>query len=73
MTANPTRVLNALFALTDDPDDIHFEERNGQPFIALGNISLALSLSSQDAIDKLATVTAQAAADSRARMLKAVG
>jgi len=72
VTDNPTRVLHQMLALGNNPDDIHFEERNGQPFIVLGNISLALSLSSQDAIDKLATVTAQAAADSRARMLQEV-
>lgn len=72
MTENPTRLMNALLALTDDPDAIRFEERTGQTFIVLGNISLALSLSSQAALDKLAVVTAQAVADNRARSLKAV-
>ena len=67
-----TRLLNQLLALGDNPDDIRFEERTGQPFIVLGNVSLALSLSSQAALDKLAAVAAQAAADSRGRNLKAV-
>ncbi|MGW7726295.1 hypothetical protein ACWGJ6_23535 [Streptomyces canus] len=67
-----TRLLNQTLALGDNPDDIRFEERTGQASIVLGNLSLALSLSSQAALDKLAVVAAQAAADSRARSLKAV-
>ena len=43
-----------------------------QAFIVLGNVSLALNLSSQAALDKLATVTAQAAADNRGRLLRKV-
>lgn len=72
MTDNPTRILNQTLALGDNPDDVRFEVHHGQPFIVLGTISLALSLSSQAALDKLATVTAEAAADNRARNLKAV-
>lgn len=72
MSDNPTRVLNQTVALGDNPDDIRFEERMGHGFIVLGNISIAVSTSSQAAVDKLATVAAQAAADSRARRLKAV-
>ncbi|CAL9663683.1 hypothetical protein SUDANB1_07104 [Streptomyces sp. enrichment culture] len=69
---DPTRVLHQTLALGADPDDIHFEERMGHGFIVLGNISIAVSTSSQAAIDKLATVAAQAAADSRARQLREV-
>jgi hypothetical protein len=72
MTDNRTRVLNALFSLTDDPDGIRYEESIGHAFIVLGGISFSLTFTSRDALDKLATVTAQAAADSRARGLKAV-
>jgi hypothetical protein len=72
VTDNPTRLLNQTLALGDDPDDVRFEESHGHAAIVLGNVSLALSLSSQAALDKLATVTAQAAADNRARTLKAV-
>ena len=69
---NPTRLLNQLLALTDNPDDIHFEEKNGHGFIVLGSISIAVSTSSQAALDRLAVVAAQAAADNRARSLKQV-
>lgn len=69
---NPTRLLNQTLALGTNPDDIRFEERTGHMFIVLGNVSLSLSLSSQAALDKLATVTAQAAADQRSRTLRKV-
>jgi hypothetical protein len=72
VTDNPTRLLNQLLALTDDPDAVRFEERTGQAFIVLGNVSLALSPSSQAALDKLATVAARAAADNRGRLLREV-
>lgn len=72
MNYNPTRVLGATRALGDTPDDIRFEEQDGQTFIVLGNVSIALSLSSQAALDKLATVAAQAAADNRGRTLREV-
>lgn len=68
-----TRVLNQLIALTGDPDDIRYGEQAGQAFIELGGgLSIALSLSSQDALDKLATVAAEAAADNRSRTLREV-
>lgn len=70
---SPTRVLNQLVALSDDPDDIALSETNGRTEILLGGgLALALSLSSQAALDKLAVVAAQAAADARGRALKAV-
>ncbi|MFJ6729454.1 hypothetical protein ACIQPQ_31580 [Streptomyces sp. NPDC091281] len=72
MSDNPTRMLNQLLALGDNPDAIKFEEQMGQTFIVLGHVTLALSLSSLEALDKLAVVTARAAADARARALKAV-
>ena len=68
-----SRVLNQLIALSDDPDDISLCETSGQEEILLGaGLALALGVSSQAALDKLATVTAQAAANQRARNLKAV-
>lgn len=72
MTSNPTRLLNQTLALGDNPDDIRFEEQMGHAFIVLGNVQIALGLSSQDALDKLATVAARAAADHRARNLRTV-
>lgn len=72
MTGNPTRLLNALVALTDNPDDIRYEEQNGHAFIVLGGLSLSLAFTSREALDKLATVTAQAAMAERARTLRAV-
>lgn len=72
MTANSTRVLNQLLALTDDLDDIAFEERGGHAFIVLGSTQIAASLSSQAALDKLATVAAEAAAANRAHTLRKV-
>jgi hypothetical protein len=72
VNSNPSRVLNQTVALGDNPDDIHFEERMGHGFIVLGGISIAVSLSSQAALDKLAVVAAQAAADNRGRMLRKV-
>jgi hypothetical protein len=67
-----TRVLNQTIALGDNLDDIHYDEHDGHGFIVLGGIQIALSLSSQAALDKLATVTAEAAADHRARNLRTV-
>jgi hypothetical protein len=72
VTANPTHVLNLLLALTDCPDDIRYEEQTGRGFIVLGTTTIAVSMSSQAALDKLATVTAQAAANHRAHMLRGV-
>lgn len=69
---NPTRLLNQTLALGDNPDDIRIDAQDGQTFIVLGNVSIALSLSSQAALDKLATVTAHAAADNRGRILREV-
>jgi hypothetical protein len=66
------RLLNQTLALGDNPDDITYVEGHGQAFIVLGNVSLALSLSSQAVLDKLAVVAAQAAADKRASTLRKV-
>ena len=72
MNYAPTRVLGQTVALGTDPDDIDYVVQDGQPLIILGGIRLALGLSSQAALDKLATITAQAAAEQRAHTLKAV-
>ncbi|WP_405747689.1 hypothetical protein [Streptomyces canus] len=67
-----TRLLNQTLALGDNPDDITYVEGHGHAFIVLGGVSIAVSTSSQAAIDKLATITAQAAADKRASTLRKV-
>lgn len=72
MTDQPTRLLNQTLALGDNPNGILLSVEDGQAFIVLGGVSIALNSSSQAALDKLAVVAAQAAADSRARSLKAV-
>jgi galactokinase len=69
---NPTRILGQTLALGDNPDDIQYDVRDGYAFIVLGNVAISLGMSSQAAIDKLATVTAQAAADNRASSLREV-
>ncbi|WP_329472648.1 hypothetical protein OIE75_29325 [Streptomyces sp. NBC_01723] len=69
----PTVVLNQTIALTPNPDAIALDEVDGHQILDLGNrIQVALGLSSQDALDKLATLTAKAAADNRARHLREV-
>lgn len=70
--AAPTRILSQLLVLPDDPDDITVEDEGGQVFIVLGTVRVALGFSSQAAVDKLATVVAEAAAANRAHTLKAV-
>jgi hypothetical protein len=72
VTDNPTRLLNQTLALTDDPDDIRFVDRDGYAVIELGRVHVMLGLSSQAALDKLAVVAAEAAADNRARLLREV-
>ncbi|MFH8531600.1 hypothetical protein ACH4GE_24655 [Streptomyces tendae] len=69
----PTTVLNQTIALTSNPDAIVLDEVDGHQILDLGNrIQVSLTLSSQDALDKLATLTAQAAANKRARYLREV-
>lgn len=72
MNDNPTRVLNQTLILGNNPDTIRYAVQDGHAAIVLDHISIALNVSSQAALDKLATVAAQAAADLRARSLKAV-
>lgn len=72
MSSNPTRVLNQTLVLGDNPDTIRYVVEGGHPAIVLDHISIALDLTSQAALDKLAAVVAQAAAEQGARSLKAV-
>jgi hypothetical protein len=67
-----TRLLNQTLVLGSNPDDIQVAEQDGHTLIVLGNVVLAVGPSGQAALDKLATVTAQAAANSRARRLREV-
>lgn len=70
--ADPTRILSQLLVLPDNPDDIACEDQDGEVFIVLGTVRVALGMSSQAAVDKFAVVVAQAAAANRAHTLKAV-
>lgn len=72
MSDNPTTLLNQTLALTDNPDDIRFFERNGHAVIELDRVHLMLGSSSQAALDKLAVVVAEAAAERRAHNLREV-
>ncbi|MCM8555671.1 hypothetical protein [Streptomyces sp. STCH 565 A] len=67
-----TSILNQTIILGTNPDEVAFEVHDGHAFILLGPISIALPLTAQHAVDKLATVAAQAAADNRARQLREV-
>jgi galactokinase len=67
-----TRLLNQTLALGGNPDDVQIAEQYGHTLIIHGTVTIAVSLSSQAALDKLATVTAQAAANNRARRLREV-
>jgi hypothetical protein len=72
VTDNPIKLLNQTLLLGDNPDDIQVAVQDGHTFIVLGNVSIAVSPAGQAALDKLATVTAQAAASNRARRLREV-
>lgn len=72
MIDNPTRLLNASIVLGDDPDAITLDVRDGNLVLVLGSVAVVLNLAGQDALDKLAVVTAQAVAVNRARSLRVV-
>lgn len=68
-----TRVARASIHLGDEPDDIVLDVYNGLPVIGLGTAAaINLDGADQATLDKLATVTAQAAANNRARTLRKV-
>ncbi len=72
MNDYPTQLLSQTLMLGDNPDDVRFEVQSGHALLILGTTTVALPLTSQAALDKLATVTAQAAAHQRARTLREV-
>lgn len=72
MNDHPTQLLSQTLMLGTDPDDVRFEVQNGHALIILGTTTVALPLAAQAALDKLTTVTAQAAAYQRARTLREV-
>lgn len=72
MTHSPTRILNQLIGLGDNPDDIGFADEGDYVVIAIGPVRIAVTPSSQAALDKLATVTAAAAAANRRNTLREV-
>ena len=72
MNGNPTSLLNQMLALGDNPDDIRFVVEKGQPLLILGNVTIALGLAGQAALDKLAVATALATAQQRANILREV-
>ena len=68
-----TRVVSTLLLLGGTPEDLVLDHSDGHTTLVLGpHAAVCLSLASQDTLDKLATLTAQAAAAQRARSLKAV-
>ena len=69
----PTRVIQSVIVLGGTVDDLTLDVHDGHTMLVLGNdAAICLSLASQDVLDKLAVLTAQAAANQRARTLKAV-
>lgn len=72
MTDCPTRILSQTVVLGDDPDEIRFEVHNGHIILMIGPLALAIPQGHQDAADKLATATAEAAAHNRANGLPKV-
>ncbi|MEU9323274.1 hypothetical protein AB0D91_05580 [Streptomyces canus] len=70
---SPTRVIQSVLLLGGTVDDIALDVHDGHTSLVLGkDAALCLSLANQDVLDKLAVLTAQAAADKRATTLKAV-
>lgn len=68
-----TRVSQSIVIVDGEVEDIVHDTRSGRNIIAFGGaLALALDMAPQDVLDKLATVTAQAAAVSRARSLREV-
>ncbi|MFF9309995.1 hypothetical protein ACF1BS_03700 [Streptomyces sp. NPDC014748] len=72
MTDSPTVVLNQLIGLGDDPDDITYTDQGDHVVIGIGPVHISVTPSSQAALDKLATVTAAAAAAQRRNTLREV-
>lgn len=71
--SSKTRVIQSVILLGGAVDDLALDVHDGHTSLILGSdAAVCLSLASQDVLDKLAVLTAQAAADSRARHLKAV-
>lgn len=67
------RVSQSLMGLGDEPDLIVLDDQDGHQVIVLGTaVAISLCGSDQATLDKLATVTAQAAANHRARALQVV-
>lgn len=70
---SPTRVIQTVILLGGTVGDIALDVHDGHTTLVLGNdAAICLSLASQDVLDNLATLTAQAAADNRARTLREV-
>lgn len=68
-----TRVSQTLLLLGDEPDDIGLDGEGGHLTIGLGSAAaINLCGASQAVLDKLATITAKAAAEHRARGLRKV-
>jgi hypothetical protein len=68
-----TRVIQTVIMLGGGVDDIVLDTHAGHTVLVLGrDASVCLSTASQDVLDKLANLTAQAAADNRARTLREV-
>jgi hypothetical protein len=73
VTDNPTRPVSSTILLGDDPDAVELDARNGSLVIVLSaSVSIVCDLADQHTLDRLATVTAEAAAVKRSRSLRRV-
>jgi hypothetical protein len=67
------RVTQSLMSLGDEPDLIVLDNEGGHQTIVLGTaVAINLCGADQATLDKLATITAKAAANHRASMLREV-
>ncbi|HLT09646.1 MAG TPA: hypothetical protein VK028_02415 [Micromonosporaceae bacterium] len=70
MSPTHTRVAGTTVLLGEDPDAVELDVRDGNLVIHLATgVSIVADFADQDTLDKLATVTAEAAAVNRHRTL----
>ncbi|KAB1146757.1 hypothetical protein F7R91_14350 [Streptomyces luteolifulvus] len=68
-----TSVVATTIALGSNPDAVELDTRDGHLILVLAaGVDIVLDHADQDTLDKLATVTAKAAAVKRARSLRQV-
>lgn len=73
MSSIPTRVAGTTILLGDNVDTVQLDARDGHLVIVLATgVEIGCDFASQAVLDKLATITAEAAAVKRARSLRQV-